>query len=193
MVYKEHVGEDKQGNPIFKEYPSKIIFEIELYRDDNTFVGHENEFIEYVIKKIEHIKSDINYDNSLKDKKYAEIIAQIEKTFMENLLEHKLDESVDNINDEKLPIPDLLDNYKPFDLHSGNNRGGRPRGRSKRTIDRYTKVFHKFTIVSNKYPGYKKSEKYELLATDTYDGKKYSSETIKNIIEEKKYLLKPTR
>ena len=42
MTYKEHIGEDQDGNPIFKQYSSKKIFEIELYRDDNGFLGNDS-------------------------------------------------------------------------------------------------------------------------------------------------------
>ena len=66
MVYKEHIGEDKQGNPIFKEYPSKIIFEIELYRDDNDFLGllcddlNTPNAIQYLVKQAKDSKNNKN-------------------------------------------------------------------------------------------------------------------------------------
>jgi len=193
MVYQEIEGEDKQGNLIIKEYPNQIIYEIETYQVENEYIGYEEAFIDYVLVQISKIVKKIKYDGSLKEKKYAEIITQIEETFFRKIIELELSNDFDPINDNSLTIPESLSKYKSFDLNKKYRKGGRPKGTTKRTIDRYTKVFHKFTIVSKKYPGHKKSEKYELLATDTYDGKRYSSETIKNIIEEKKYLLKPTR
>jgi len=190
MVYKEHIGEDKQGNPIFKEYPSKIIFEIELYRDDNDFLGNEEEFIQYVLDQIEEIKTLIKYDKSLGDLAYAEIISQIENEFLKNILETNFNEQLQS-DDERLSFPDNLVGYIPFDLNK--KKGGRPLGVSKRTIDRYKKVFHRFTVLQNKYTSKTKVELYQLISTDSYDGQQYRPETIKNIIEEKKYLIKPTR
>ena len=73
------------------------------------------------------------------------------------------------------------------------NQGGRPKGTTKRTINRYKKVFHRFEILKNKYSSKTKEELYELLATRDYDGKTYSRKTIRNIIEDKKYNLIPSR
>ena len=70
--------------------------------------------------------------------------------------------------------------------------GGRPKGRTKRTISRYKKVFHKFEILKEKYSSKTKAELYELLASRDYDGKSYKRKTIKNIIEDKKYNLIPS-
>ena len=71
--------------------------------------------------------------------------------------------------------------------------GGRPKGSTKRTINRYKKVFHQFEILKKKYPSKTKAELYELLATRDYDGKTYSRKTIRNIIEDKKYNLIPSQ
>ena len=72
-------------------------------------------------------------------------------------------------------------------------RGGRPKGMTKRTIDRYKKVYRRFTVLQKKYTAKKKSELYELCSIKEYDGKSYARNTIRNIIEDKKYNLKPTR
>ena len=72
-------------------------------------------------------------------------------------------------------------------------KGGRPKGITKRTVDRYKKVFHQFEILKKKYSSKTKAELYELLATMDYDGKTYSRQTIRNIIEDKKYNLIPSR
>ena len=71
--------------------------------------------------------------------------------------------------------------------------GGRPKGITNRTVDRYKKVFHQFEILKKKYPSKTKAELYDLLATKDYDGKTYSRQTIRNIIEDKKYNLIPSR
>ena len=71
--------------------------------------------------------------------------------------------------------------------------GGRPKGSTKRTIDRYKKVFHQFEILNKKYSSKTKAELYELLATRDYDGKSYKRKTIRNIIEDKKYNLIPSQ
>ena len=70
---------------------------------------------------------------------------------------------------------------------------GRPKGLTKRTIDRYKKVYHRFIISQKKYPAMKKSELYELCSTSEYDGKSYTPNTVRNIIEDKKYNLIPSR
>ena len=191
MVYKEFEGEDKEGNLIIKENPNQIIYEIESYKLENEYTGYEKDFIDYVLVQISKIVKKIKYDGSLKEKKYAEIIIQIEETFFRKIIEMELNNDFDPINDNSLAIPKALSNYKSFDLDKKNRKPGRKKGFAKRTIKRYIKVFHKYTIVSKEYPGYKKSEKYELISTQTYDGKMYRPRTIKNIIEEKKYLLKP--
>ena len=116
MTYKEHIGEDQDGNPIFKEYSSKKIFEIELYRDDNGFLGNEKEFVQYVLDQIEEVKALIKYDNSLGDLTCAEIISQIESEFLKNILETNLNEQLQS-DDERLSFPDNLVGYVPFDLN----------------------------------------------------------------------------
>ena len=97
------------------------------------------------------------------------------------------------------------DGYPYFSLEEGKKlfekltkkklvgRGGRPKGMTKRTIDRYKKVYRRFTVLQKKYTAKKKSELYELCSTKEYDGKSYARNTIRNIIEDKKYNLKPTR
>ena len=70
---------------------------------------------------------------------------------------------------------------------------GRPKGFTRRTIKRYIKVYHQFELLNRKYPSKTKAELYELLATKDYDGKTYSRNTIRNIIEDKKYNLNPYR
>ena len=70
--------------------------------------------------------------------------------------------------------------------------GGRPKGMTKRTIDRYKKVYRRFTVLQKKYSAKKKSELYELCSTKEYDGKSYARNTIRNIIEDKRYNLTPS-
>ena len=78
-------------------------------------------------------------------------------------------------------------------VKDGVQEGGRPKGTTKRTINRYIKVFQQFEIIKKNFTSKTNIELYELLSTRTYDSKKYSKETIKNIIEQKKYNLTPTR
>ena len=80
-------------------------------------------------------------------------------------------------------------NFKP----TKKKDTGRPKGRTKRTIDRYKKVYHRFIISQKKFPAKKKSELYELCSTKDYNGMTYSRKTIKNIIEDKRYNLIPSR
>tara|TARA_B100001250_G_scaffold299478_1_gene261086 strand:+ start:1064 stop:1909 length:846 start_codon:yes stop_codon:yes gene_type:complete len=72
-------------------------------------------------------------------------------------------------------------------------KGGRPKGKTKRTIDKYIKVFHTFELMKKKYSSKTRVELYNLLASIDYNGTTYSRKTIRNIIEEKRYNLKPTR
>ena len=93
----------------------------------------------------------------------------------------------------------LKDIEEDFKLHNSPpekkkvNQGGRPKGLTKRTINRYEKVFHQFVILKKKYSSKTKAELYELLASQDYDGKTYTRKTIRNIIEDKKYNLVPSR
>ena len=86
-----------------------------------------------------------------------------------------------------------LELLKVQKIKKPNRKGGRPGGLTKRTVDRYKKVFHKYELLKNKYKSKTKTELYELLATTDYDGKTFSRKTIRNIIEDKKYNLIPTR
>ena len=83
--------------------------------------------------------------------------------------------------------------YRKLAEEKSEGGGGRPEGMTKRTIDRYKKVYRRFTVLQKKYTAKKKSELYELCSTKEYDGKSYARNTIRNIIEDKKYNLKPTR
>ena len=76
---------------------------------------------------------------------------------------------------------------------SGGKKLGRPKGLTKRTINRYIKVYHQFIVSQKRYPAMKKSELYELCSTREYDGTSYKTNTIRNIIEDKKYLLTPSQ
>ena len=90
-------------------------------------------------------------------------------------------------------LNDLLNDFKPFEYKTIEEKGGRPKGITKRSVDRYRKVFHQFEILNKKYSSKTKAELYELLATRDYDGKSYRPNTIRNIIEDKKYNLIPSQ
>ena len=90
-------------------------------------------------------------------------------------------------NDEGYLQVGILDDDKDSD-----DKRGRPKGLTKRTIDRYKKVYRQFTVLQKKYTAYKKSELYELCSTIDYDGATYSRKTIRNIIEDKRYNLTPS-
>ena len=77
---------------------------------------------------------------------------------------------------------------------SGGKKLGRPKGLTKRTINRYIKVYHQFELLKRKYPSKTKAELYESAeVTKDFDNKTYSRNTIRNIIEDKKYLFTPSR
>tara|TARA_Y100000591_G_C21306677_1_gene438944 strand:- start:32 stop:454 length:423 start_codon:yes stop_codon:yes gene_type:complete len=90
-------------------------------------------------------------------------------------------------------IEEELKLYKASSRIKNINLGGRPKGRTKRTIERYKKVFHQYEILNKKFSSKTKTELYELLATKDFDGKTYSRKTIRNIIEDKMYNLIPAR
>ena len=90
-------------------------------------------------------------------------------------------------------IEEGLKLYKASSRIKNINLGGRPKGRTKRTIARYKKVFHQYEILKKKFSSKTKTELYELLATKDFDGKTYSRKTIRNIIEDKMYNLIPAR
>jgi hypothetical protein len=73
------------------------------------------------------------------------------------------------------------------------SKGGRPKGTTKRTINRYIKIFKNFELLKKKFTSNTKSEIYEMLSLENYDGKTYSRATIKNIIEQKKYNMNPSQ
>jgi len=78
-------------------------------------------------------------------------------------------------------------------VESSVQKGGRPKGKTKGTINRYKKVFETFEILKKKFYSKTKVELYEMLSLREYDSQTYSKATIKNIIEQKLYLLKPSR
>ena len=92
----------------------------------------------------------------------------------------------------ELGVEDGKKLFRELDKKKGVDPGIRAKGMTKRTIDRYKKVFRQFTVLQKKYTAKKKSELYELCSIKEYDGKSYSRNTIRNIIEDKKYNLKPT-
>ena len=100
-------------------------------------------------------------------------------------------EDIDAYNREvKKEIENLYGNHNKAE-HIAN--GGRPKGRTKRTIKRYKKVYHTFETLRKKYTSRKKLELYELAASRDYDGQTYTRKTIKNIIEDKMYNLIPNK
>ena len=94
------------------------------------------------------------------------------------------------------PMEDLLEPQSEVIFHYDEetiNKGGRPRGYTKRTINRYKKVYKVYTFLRKKYSSKTKTELYELAALENYDSKVYSRKTIRNIIEDKKYNLNSSR
>ena len=101
---------------------------------------------------------------------------------------------------KQIPSSEIIFGEKGEDIYIGrldddkdsDDKRGRPKGLTKRTIDRYKKVYRQFTVLQKKYTAYKKSELYELCSTIDYDGATYSRKTIRNIIEDKRYNLTPS-
>ena len=101
---------------------------------------------------------------------------------------------------KQIPSSEIIFGGKGEDFYIGrldddkdsDDKRGRPKGLTKRTIDRYKKVYRQFTVLQKKHTAYKKSELYELCSTIDYDGATYSRKTIRNIIEDKRYNLTPS-
>ena len=102
-------------------------------------------------------------------------------------------EGIDEDGERYINLEEDKKLYKRLTDKKSKSLGGRPKGFTKRTINRYKKVYHQFVTLKTKYPNWKKSELYELVSTQDYDGTTYSRKTIRNIIEEKRYNLKPSR
>ena len=158
-------------------------FKIKSFIQKQQFNFFEDEVIAFALSLKNELIDELDNASSKSDKIRCEHIKWIEKY---------LDGIHDFLIQQKIDIPKVLENHKTF-IYSKGKKTGRPLGSTKRTIDRYKKVFHQYTILKKKFPSYKKTQLYELLASRDYDSKTYSRRTIRNIIEDKKYNLKPSR
>ena len=165
------------------ECENEYEFKIKSFSDRVQSNFFENEVIEYALSLKDELINELDNDSSKSDKIRCEHIKWIEK---------HLDGIHDFLIQQKINVPKILENDKTF-IYSKGKKTGRPRGSTKRTIDRYKKVFKQYTILKKKYSSYKKAELYELLASRDYDSKTFSRRTIRNIIEDKKYNLKPRK
>ena len=164
-------------------YEKKYDLKIQKFKESNDFVFFDDEVIEYAISLKNEIITELDNKSSKSDKIRLKHIKWIEKY-------------VDGIHDfliqEKMSVPQVLENHKPFVSQRGQ-KIGRPKGYTERTIKRYKKIFQTYIILKKKFSSEKNIRIYELLAAKDYDSKTYSRRTIKNIIEDKKYNLKPSR
>ena len=162
-------------------YEKKYDLKIQKFFKSNDLNFFDDEVIEYAISLKNEIITELDNKSSKSDKIRLKHIKWIEKY-------------VDGIHDfliqEKMSVPQVLENHKPFVSQRGQ-KTGRPSGVTKRTVNRYKTVFEEF----NKYrrTSLKKMEKYEKISLLNYDSQTYSRRTIKNIIENKWYNLKPSR
>ena len=132
---------------------------------------------------------------------WEEAVKFYKEEYNDSLLEESLDKmrirwedgEFKNIQAFVEEMQEIIKSYSNQPEKKSVGLGGRPKGSTKRTIDRYKKIFHQFEILKNKYSSKTKAELYELLATKDYDGKTYSRKTIRNIIEDKKYNLIPSQ
>ena len=158
-------------------------FKIKSFAKKQQLNFFDDEVIEYALSLKKELIEELDKNSSKSDKIRCEHIKWIEKY---------LDGIHDFLIQQKMNVPKILENDKTF-VYSKGKKTGRPRGSTKRTIDRYKKVFKQYTILKKKFPSYKKAELYELLASRDYDSKTFSRRTIRNIIEDKKYNLKPRK
>ena len=169
-----------------KEYEceNEYEFKIKSFIEAKQYNFFDDEVIAYALSIKDELINELDKNSSKSDKIKVEHIRWIEKY---------LDGIHDFLIQKKLKIPTTLEKNKKFSYPAGNRQGGRPKGYTERTINRYKKVFLNFTNTKKKFSSKKNSELYELISTIDYDGKTYSRNTIKNIIEEKKYNLKASR
>jgi hypothetical protein len=113
--------------------------------------------------------------------------------FMDRMMMRWEDGEFEDVQAFSREVEDGIKLYSNRPKKNSVGQGGRPKGITKRTIDRYIKVYHMFEILKKKYPSKRKAELYELMATRDYDEKTYSRKTIRNIIEDKKYNLIPSQ
>ena len=187
-------SEDKEGNPVVTKYPNEDVYKIEMYRVKKDFIGFEDEFLKHIFNIREDYIGGLRYNGSVKDKIILDVIKSIEDRYIIEAIKILVESGTStNIDSGIIPDPDILNDFKPFEYKTTEQKGGRPKGVTKKTIERYKKVFHQFEILNKKYSSKTKAELYELLATRDYDGKSYKRNTIKNIIEDKKYNLTPSQ
>ena len=162
-------------------YENEYDLKIQIYMESSDLNFFDDEVIEYAISLKNEIITELDNKSSKSDKIRLKHIKWIEKYF---------DGIHDFLIQQKMSIPQVLENHKPFISQRGQ-KTGRPSGVTKRTVNRYKTVFKEF----NKFrkASLTKMEKYERLALLDYDSQTYSRRTIKNIIEDKKYNLKPSR
>ena len=109
------------------------------------------------------------------------------------IIKNKLSLYTNNKSQSLLDIKIKLFKERGVKEKKSNKQGGRPQGLTKRTVERYKKVFLKYEALRSKNTSKTKAELYELLAAIDYDGKTFTRRTIRNIIEDKKYNLISTR
>jgi len=167
-------------------YENKYFEKIDLWLSQNRLRETDKEGMSYILSIRDQIISKLGHNDSTKDKILIIFIKSIEDAYINPTVRDMVDDDIEELND-------LLNDFKPFEYKTTEEKGGRPKGVTKKTIDRYKKVFHQFEILNKKYSSKTKAELYELLATRDYDGKSYKRNTIRNIIEDKKYNLIPSR
>ena len=165
---------------------NKYIEKIRLWLSSKGLQEEEREGVSYILSVRGEIISKLGYNNSTRDNILLTYIKSIDDEYIIPTVKEMVAEGLEELND-------LLNDFKPFEYKTTEEKGGRPKGVTKKTIDRYKKVFHQFEILNKKYSSKTKAELYELLATRDYDGKSYKRNTIRNIIEDKKYNLIPSR
>jgi len=167
-------------------YENKYFEKIDLWLSQNRLRETDKEGMSYILSIRDQIISKLGHNDSTKDKILIIFIKSIEDAYINPTVRDMVDDDIEELND-------LLNDFKPFEYKTTEEKGGRPKGVTKKTIDRYKKVFHQFEILNKKYSSKTKAELYELLATRDYNGITYSRKTIRNIIEDKKYNLIPSR
>ena len=194
-VLIEFITGDRKETP-YQSGPNLVKFFNEHGFDDVYEYGNFPSRWMYVEQKLEIINGSDNLKAVLED--------LIDDRFYIDK-EEDLDAAVKYLNDiikfdgyqaERVGLIYKIINLQLYQITKSSapkSKGGRPKGVTKRTIDRYKKVYHQFIILQKKYSSKKKSELYELCASKDYDGTTYSRKTIKNIIEDKMYNIIPSR
>ena len=189
---------DRVFNTIHPEYKNQYEYEIELWLSDNELDCSEDDAIEHIMSVRKKLINELDYNNSVADLTRLEVIKGIEDKYIIPTIKVLIENNVPtNFNPEVYPIPALLNNFKPFQPISpktkSKGKGGRPKGKSLKTIQRYNWIRDKYIILKDKRSGSTLEEFAGLIYSElrekapSYFGKPYKKSTILKVLKNKSW------